>query len=99
MNSILWAFLAFLVVALTKYMTSLRLRNLQERIHKDQQDANELKRQLTLVAEKESQLKAEIEVVQAKLTALNNINTNLERQYNKLRAAVPQAEADSSDDR
>ena len=76
MNSILWAFLAFLVVAFTKYMTSLRLRNLRERIQRDQQDANELKRQLTLTSEKEDQLKAEIEVVRAKLTALDNINTN-----------------------
>ena len=98
MNSILWAFLAFLVVAFTKYMTSLRLRNLRERIQRDQQDANELKRQLTLTSEKEDQLKAEIEVVRAKLTALDNINTNLERQYNKLQATAPQAEAGSSDE-
>ena len=53
----LWTILTGLLVALTKYLTSLRLRNLRDKIQKDQKDASSLKQQLFDVSEKEELLK------------------------------------------
>ena len=94
-SSTFWAVLSFLVVAVTKYLTSVRLRRLRERIHKDQEDANELKRMLSTVSEKEGQVKAENEELHAKLTAMRNINVNLERTMNRLKGQQGQAPAES----
>ena len=92
MNSIIWAFFAFLVVAITKYLSSLRLRGLREKMQKDQQDANELRGVLNQASEKEDQLITETGVLQAKLTALRNINMNIERSLQKNKTTQPQSE-------
>ena len=81
----LWALLAFLVVATTKYLTSLRLRKLSEQIFKDRQTTEELRTVLSQVAEKESILKTQTEELVNKVTVLNNIVSTLER-------AVPRSE-------
>ena len=95
-NSTFWAVLSFLVVAVTKYLTSVRLRRLRERIHKDQEDANELQRVLNTASEKEGQVKAENDELLAKLTAMRNINVNLERTLNRLKG--PQSPAQTEDE-
>mgnify|MGYP001372040127 CR=1 FL=1 len=43
----IWTLLTFLLVALTKYITSLRLRNLRDKVQLDQQVADELRKKLT----------------------------------------------------
>ncbi len=90
-DSIFWAVLSFLVVAVTKYLTDVRLRRLRERIHKDQEDAKELQRMLNHVSEKEEEVKAENEQLMAELTAMRNINVNLERSFNRLQGQRGQA--------
>ena len=75
----IWAILTFLLVALTKYLTSLRLRNLRDKIQRDQRIADDLRKQLTEVAEKESILKDETEQLMSKASTLHNIVSNLER--------------------
>ena len=85
MDSTVWAALAFLVVAVTKYLTSMRLRNLQARIQKDQNEADELKQVLNQSSEKENLLRTEIETLQAKTMALSNIVINLERSLQNAR--------------
>ena len=85
MDSTIWAALAFLVVAVTKYLTSMRLRNLQARIQKDQHEADELKQVLNQTSEKENLLRAEIENLQTKTMALSNIVVNLERSLQNAR--------------
>lgn len=82
----IWSLLAFTIVAATKYLTSLRLRNLRERIHRDQRDAEELKRTLDQAAEKESDLKTQTEQFVTKATALQNIVANLEHSLQKSRS-------------
>lgn len=82
----IWSLLAFTIVAATKYLTSLRLRNLRERIHRDQRDAEELKRTLDQAAEKETELKTQTDQLVSKATALQNIVSNLERSLQKSRS-------------
>lgn len=74
-----WVVLGFLVVAVTKYLTSLRLRGLRERMHREQADANELRHALVQAEERESALKTETDRLHTKVSALRNIVANLER--------------------
>tara|TARA_Y100000588_G_C14249560_1_gene922897 strand:+ start:1380 stop:1646 length:267 start_codon:yes stop_codon:yes gene_type:complete len=83
MNGLIWAFLAFIVVAITKYLTALRLRKLRERREKDYQSASDLRRVLDQVSEKEDNLKTETEMLRTKLTAMRNVVVNLERMLQK----------------
>ena len=53
----IWAVLTFILVGLTKYLTSLRLRNLRDKVQSDQRDADDLRKQLSEVVEKETVLK------------------------------------------
>ena len=58
----IWAILTFILVALTKYLTSLRLRslrlrNLRDKVQRDQRAADDLRKQLSEVAEKETVLR------------------------------------------
>jgi len=94
MSSVVWAILSFLIVVATKYITSIRLRSLREKIQKDQQDANELRRVLSQASEKEGELKAENEELQAKVTALRNIILTLERTHQ--RALQNRAQSDDA---
>jgi len=79
MNSLLWAFSTFLVVAITKYLTALRLRKLRERREKDQQSASDLRQVLDQASEKENALKSETETLRTKLIAMRNVVVNLEK--------------------
>ena len=79
MNGIIWFFLALVVVAITKYLTAMRLRHLRKRREKDQQDANELSRVLEQASEKENTLKTEIESLRTKVSAMQNVVVNLEK--------------------
>lgn len=75
----IWAALAFLLVASTKYLTSTRLRNLRDRMQRERQGADDLRRQLSQVAEKESVLKSQTDQLVQKVTHLTSIVANLER--------------------
>ena len=79
MGGYFWVVLGFMVVAVTKYLTSLRLRTLTDRMHREQSSATELRHALVQVTEKESTLKQEVERLQAKLGGLRNVVSNLER--------------------
>ena len=48
----IWAALTFILVGLTKYLTSLRLRNLRDKVQSDQRDADDLRKQVSEVVEK-----------------------------------------------
>ncbi|MEW6754898.1 MAG: hypothetical protein AB1505_28535 [Candidatus Latescibacterota bacterium] len=75
----LWAILAFALVAITKYLTSLRLRRLRARIEQDRQAADELRRRLGQASEKEEVLKARIEELSQKARALTHVVATLQR--------------------
>ena len=80
MNSLLWA---FLVVAITKYLTALRLRKLRERREKDQQSASDLRQMIDQASETENALKSETETFRTKLIAMRNVVLNLEKSLQK----------------
>jgi len=90
----IWVVLGFLVVAITKYATSVRLRHLTERVHQDQQDASQLRYKLAEAAERETQLKTETERLQAKVTALRNVVSNLEKSLQRYSGPVAPASSD-----
>ena len=79
MSGIVWVLLVFLLVATTKYATSVRLRHLRQRMDRDRQAAEDLARILDMAAEREDELKSETMALQAKLTTMRNIVVNLER--------------------
>ena len=84
----IWAILTFILVALTKYLTSLRLRNLREKVQRDQRAADDLRKQLSEVAEKETVLKDEKEKLMGNTSTMLNIVSNLERLLEKAGQAV-----------
>jgi chromosome segregation ATPase len=88
----LWAALAFILVIGTKYLTSVRLRHLRERIDRDRKDVDELQRLLSEVSEKETVLKTEIQQLMLKATTLHTIITNLEHSLYKAQS-TPQTAA------
>ena len=69
----------FILVGLTKYLTSLRLRNLRV--------ADDLRKQLSEVVEKETVLKDETEKLMSKANTLHNIVVNLERSLERAEQA------------
>ena len=75
----IWTILAFILVALTKYLTTLRLRNLREKIQTDKRETDELKKILTEAAQKKSQLTMETEKLMVKANTLKHIVDHLER--------------------
>ena len=84
----IWAILTFILVALTKYLTSLRLRNLRDKVQRDQRAADDLRKQLSEVAEKETVLKDETEKLMGNTSTMHNIVSNLERLLEKAGQAV-----------
>ncbi len=78
-----WTILTCLLVALTKYLTSVRLRNLRDKIQKDQKDASDLKRLLFEASEKEGLLEQERKILMKKAAALHSVLSNLERSLQK----------------
>jgi len=83
----IWAVLTFIVVGLTKYLTSLRLRNLRDKVQSDQRDADDLRKQLSEVVEKETVLKDETEKLMGKANTLHNIVVNIERSLERAEQA------------
>ena len=83
----IWAVLTFILIGLTKYLTSLRLRNLRDKVQSDQRDADDLRKQLSEVVEKETVLKDETEKLMGKANTLHNIVVNLERSLEKAEQA------------
>ena len=74
----IWAVLTFILIGLTKYLTSLRLRNLGDKVQSDQRDADDLRKQLSEVVEEETVLKDETEKLMGKANTLHNILVNIE---------------------
>ena len=83
----IWAVLTFILVGLTKYLTSLRLRNLRDKVQSDQRDADDLRKQLSEVVEKETALRDETEKLMSKENTLHNIVVNLERSLERAEQA------------
>jgi predicted nucleic acid-binding Zn-ribbon protein len=67
--------------------TSLRLRNLRDKVQSDQRDADDLRKQLSEVVEKETVLKDETEKLMGKANTLHNIVVNLERSLERAEQA------------
>lgn len=86
----IWTILTCLLVALTKYLTSVRLRNLRDKIQKDQKDASDLKRLLFEASEKGDLLESERDILMNKAAALHTVLSNLERSMQRGNA-VPAA--------
>lgn len=87
MSGYFWVVLGFLVVAITKYLTSIRLRGLADRMQREQADAQELRHVLIQTEEKENQLKSETERLQAQVSSLRNVVGNLERSLARFRSS------------
>jgi predicted nucleic acid-binding Zn-ribbon protein len=87
MSGYFWVVLGFLVVFITKYLTSVRLRGLTDRMQREQADAQELRHVLVQVEEKETQLKTETDRLQAKVSGLRNVVGNLERSLLRYRGS------------
>ena len=83
----IWAALTFILVGLTKYLTSLRLLNLRDKVQSDQRDADDLRKQLSEVVEKETILKDETEKFMGKANTLHNIVVNIERSLERAEQA------------
>ncbi|MDA0337408.1 MAG: hypothetical protein O2782_19775 [bacterium] len=87
MSAYFWVVVGLFVVAITKYLTSVRLRGLADRMQREHADAQELRHVLIQVEEKETQLKTETERLQAKVSGLRNVVGNLERSLQRYRSS------------
>jgi len=85
MSGYFWVVLGGLVIFTTKYLTSVRLRGLTDRMQREQTDALELRHVLVLAEEKETQLKTETERLQTKVSGLRNVVATLERSLQRFR--------------
>lgn len=85
MSGYFWVVIGLLVVAITKYLTSVRLRGLSDRMHREHADAQELRHVLVQAEEKETQLKTETERLQTKVSGLRNVVGNIERSLSRYR--------------
>ena len=79
MSGYFWVVVGLLIVFITKYLTSTRLRGLADRMHREQADATELRHTLLEAEERETLLKTETDRLQEKVTGLRNVVGNLER--------------------
>lgn len=74
-----WMVVGFVIVAITKYLTSIGLRSLAEKMQRERHDASELRRLLLQAEEKGNALQSDAETLQTKLGALKNVVGNIER--------------------
>lgn len=74
---IIWPLLTIALVALTKYVTSIRLRNLRDKIQKDRNEADHLRQLLAQSVEKEESIENEKKELMLKATALRTLIANL----------------------
>ena len=79
MTGYFWVFTGVSVVAITKYLTSVRLRGLTDRLHREHAEASELRQELMGVEEKETQVVKEAERLEAKVQEMRSVVNNLER--------------------
>lgn len=84
MSGYFWVVFGFLIVAVSKYLTSVRLRGLAEKMQREMHDASELRTVLVQAEEKEQKLNAESEKLQGKVNALKNVVGNIERSIQRL---------------
>jgi hypothetical protein len=78
-----WVVVGFVIVAITKYLTSIRLRSLAEKMQRERHDASELRSLLIQAEEKENALLGDADKLQSKLTALKNVVSNIERSVSR----------------
>ena len=83
MSGYFWVVLGILLVSTTKYLTSVRLRGLAEKVQSEHKDADDLRHVLVQHSERETLLKTETGRLEAKLTALRNVVINIERQLQR----------------
>jgi len=92
-----WVVVGFVIVAVTKYLTSIRLRSLAEKMQRERNDASELRSLLIQAEEKENALLSEADTLQNKMTALKNVVGNIERSVQRYQrggaAETPSEEA------
>jgi len=74
-----WVVVGFVIVSITKYLTSIRTRSLAEKMQRERSDASELRTLLLQAEEKEGALLSAAETLQNKLTAPKNVVGNIER--------------------
>ncbi len=79
MTGSFWVLVGVIGVATTKYLTSVRLRRLTDRVHREHADTSELRQELFLVEEKESQLNKEAERLEENVRGMRSVVSNLER--------------------
>jgi len=79
MTGYFWVVLGILVVAITKYLTSVRLRGLTDRMYREHANTSELRQELVQVEEKETQLSKEAERLDRKVQGMRSVVGNLER--------------------
>lgn len=75
----IWLIIVFALIALTKYLTSIRLRNLRDKIHKDQKDATDLRQLFISAVEKDEILEADRDKLMKKSAALHSVINNLKK--------------------
>lgn len=75
----IWLLIVFSLIAVTKYLTSLRLRNLRDKIQKDQKDATDLRQLFISAVEKDEVLEAERDKLMKKSVALHTVVNNMKK--------------------
>lgn len=78
-SGFIWVILGVMMVAISKYVASIRLRGLADRMQRDHHDAGELRFRLAQAAEKGSQLSTETNRLKSKVMALRNAVASLEK--------------------
>ena len=79
MTGYFWVVVGFAIGGITKYLTSIRLRSLAEKMQRERHDASELRPLLLQAEEKGNALQSDAETLQTKLGALKNVVSNIER--------------------
>jgi hypothetical protein len=74
---IIWPLLTFALVALTKYATSIRLRNLRDKIRRDRSEADHLRHLLFQSIESEEIIEKEKKDLIQKMSAFRGLIANL----------------------
>ena len=90
---IIWPLLTFALVALNKYVTSIRLRNLRDKIRKDQSEAERLRHLLFQSTESEEIIEKEKKDLTLKMSAFRGLIANLHSSLSAGKAEEKQSKA------
>lgn len=90
---IIWPLLTFALVALTKYVPSIRLRNLRDKIRKDQSEAERLRHLLFQSIESEEIIEKEKKDLTLKMSAFRGLIANLHSSLSAGKAEEKQSKA------